>query len=98
MGPVSRWAVFNPKKAVAIWFLLMFRVFAVAGALGANYNDSFKLPNTESAKAQTILETKFAAAGNDATVAKVVFSPTTGTVDDPAVKKEVNALLTELRK
>ena len=69
MGPLSRWAVFNPKKAVAIWVVAMIGIFAAAGALGANYNESFKLPDTESKQAQDILEANFAAAGNeDATV------------------------------
>jgi RND superfamily putative drug exporter len=99
MGPLSRWAVFNPWKAVAIWVVAMIAIFVGAGALGANYNESFTLPNTESKQAQDILEAKFGSAGasnEDATV-KIVFSPATGTVQDAAVKKEVADLLAEVK-
>ena len=96
MGSLSRWAVFNPKKAVGIWVLVMVAIFGSAGALGANYNDSFKLPDTESKRAQDILEAKFGAAGNEDATVKVVFSPATGTVNDAPVQQEVEALLAEV--
>jgi RND superfamily putative drug exporter len=97
MGPLSRWAVLNPKKAVGIWVLAMVAIFGTAIGVGANYNDTFTLPNTESKKAQDILEAQFGAVGQEDTSAKVVFGPTTGTIEQESVKESMNELFTELR-
>ena len=51
---------------------------------------SFTLPDTESKQVQDILEADFGNAGNDDITAKIVFSPTTGKVTDPAAKAEAD--------
>src|SRR6478609_8307276 len=98
MGRLSRWAVFNPWKAVAIWVVAMVAIIVGAAALGSNFNESFKLPDTESKQAQDILEAQFGAAGNEDATVKIVFSPTSGKVTDPAVKAEVADLLADVKK
>ena len=96
MGPISRWAVFNPKKTVGIWLALIIAIFALAGAAKGVYNTSFSLPDTESSRAQTLLTEKFGALQTGAT-ADVVFSPVHGTVDDPAVRKAIEGLVTSTK-
>ncbi|TAK69410.1 MAG: MMPL family transporter [Actinomycetota bacterium] len=96
MGGLSRWAVLHPKSAILGWFVLMVVVFVGGGAAAGTLNDSFNLPDTESTTAQTLLEsngTSQAAFGN---TAKVVFSPSTGTVTDPAVVQRVTTLANEI--
>jgi putative drug exporter of the RND superfamily len=98
MGPLSRWAVFNPKKAVAIWVLAMVGLFVTAGVVGNNYNESFTLPDTESKQVQELLASEFGNAGNDDVTAKVVFSPAEGKVTAPEVKEQVAEILAELEQ
>lgn len=95
MGPLSRWAVRNPWKAVGIWVLLMVAVFAGASR-GADFNEAFNLPDTESNAALQMLQEDFGSASNDALVAKIVFSPTEGKVTDRAAKREIEAVLTDI--
>src|SRR6478609_1921377 len=97
MGRLSRWAVFNPWKAVAIWVVAMVAIIVGAGVLGSNFNESFKLPDTESKQAQDILEAKFPAAGNEDATVKIVFSPADGTIQTATVKKSVADLLAEVK-
>lgn len=100
MGSLSRWAVFNPKKAVAIWFLFMVVIFGLANTFKGEFNDSFSLPGTESKSAQDILDAKFTGFGGgaDGEEATVVFGVKQGKVTDAAVKKQIEAALVEFKK
>jgi RND superfamily putative drug exporter len=75
MGFLSRWAVFNPKKAVLIWVLVTLAAIGLASAFKGEYNDSFSLPDTESSQAQEVLERQFGGfgGGKDTEEATVVF-------------------------
>ena len=85
MGRVSRWAVRRPVLAIVAWLAAVLVVFGAAGAFGGQYNDTFTLPDTESARATEVLTDEFGGFGARTTV-DIVYSPTTGTVDDAAVK------------
>ncbi len=52
MGAASRWAVRRPWIAVAIWLAMALLIGGLAARFGGSYNDSFELPDTESAAAQ----------------------------------------------
>ncbi|HEY5185144.1 MAG TPA: MMPL family transporter [Actinomycetes bacterium] len=95
MGPVSRWSVRHPWRAIGAWALLVALVIVLAGQFGGSYNDSFSLPDTESATAQQILEREFGASSTSASV-QIVFAPASGRADAPAVKAEVDRLLAQL--
>ncbi|MDH3959151.1 MAG: MMPL family transporter, partial [Actinomycetota bacterium] len=97
MGPLSRWAVNRPWRALGVW-LLMAVIIGVAGVrLGGSYNDSFELPDTESAAAQELLSQVPGVedALTEATV-KVVWSPESGSAADPEVEEAATELLTEM--
>jgi RND superfamily putative drug exporter len=96
MGPVSRWSVRHPGRAIGVWALLVGIVIVLAAQFGGSYNNSFSLPNTESAKAQQILEQDFGASSTDASV-QVVFSPASGRADSAAVQAQLDPLLARLR-
>jgi RND superfamily putative drug exporter len=95
MGPLSAWAIRKPVVALLAWVVAVVVVGFFAVTLEGKFNDSFSLPNTQSALAQDFLEEVSAqdASSNSATV---VWSPTSGSVDDEAVKSQVDALLTKL--
>jgi len=100
MGPFSRWAVFNPKKAVGIWLLLMVSIFGLAFAFKGDYNDSFQLPNTESTTAQALLQDKFVGfeGGKDAAQATIVFGVDKGKISSTSNEKQIDAVLAEIKK
>jgi putative drug exporter of the RND superfamily len=91
MGAVSRWAVNRPWPAVIVWLVGLVLIGGLAGMFRGEFNDSFNLPDTESKVATDLLAANFPdAAKNQATI---VFSPASGTVNDPAVQSEVEALI-----
>jgi len=94
VGPISRWAVTRPKSAILAWFLMAAGIIGLATSFGGSYNNSFSLPNTESATAQALLERiPGAAASFSANTARVVWGADSGTVTDPAVAAPVTGML-----
>ena len=95
MGPLSRWAVNRPWTALAAWVLLAVLIGFSGARWGGSYNDSFELPDTESAAAQELLsqvpgvEDALAEAN-----VKVVWSPESGAATDPTVQAAATGLLT----
>ena len=97
MGAVSRWAVRRPWSAVVAWLVMAVLIGGLAARFGGSYNDSFELPDTESAAAQELLGQipGVEDALTTATV-KVVWSPEDATVTDPAVQAAAMDLLTQI--
>ncbi len=77
MGRVSRWAVRRPVLAIVAWLATVLVVFGAAGAFGGQYNDTFTLPDTESARATDVLTDEFGGFGARTSV-DIVYSPTIG--------------------
>lgn len=95
MGPISRWAVRRPWWAILSWVILLVVIFGSASKFAGTYNDSFNLPDSESTTAQQLLEENFGAMASAAS-ANVVFSPTSGTISQPAVESTINELTGEI--
>jgi len=95
LGSLSSGAIRRPVLALLAWVIVIGAAGFFAYTLDGKFNDSFSLPNTESALAQNFLEEVSAqdASTNSATV---VWSPASGTVQDKAVKREIDALLTKV--
>ncbi len=97
MGPLSRWAVNRPWRALAAWLLFAVTLGGLAAQFGGSYNDSFELPDTESAAAQDLLgQIPGVEDALTAATIKVVWSPESGAVTDPATEAAATELLTEL--
>ena len=95
MGALSRWAVRKPVLALIAWFIAMAGVIGVGTQLGGEFNDSFSLPDTESTTATEMLSTLPPSGAGEAAV-RIVWSPTTGSVTDPAVAAEITPVLEEI--
>ena len=97
VGAVSRWAVRRPWSAVAAWLVMAVLIGGLAARFGGSYNDTFELPDTESAAAQELLG-QIPGVEDAMTTAsvKVVWSPQAGTVTDPAVQAAAMDLLTQI--
>ena len=95
MGALSRWAVRKPVLALVSWFIAMAAVIGVGTQLGGEFNDSFSLPDTESTTATEMLSTLPPSGSGEAAV-RIVWSPTSGSVTDPAVAAEITPVLEEI--
>ena len=95
MGALSRWAVRKPVLALVAWFIAMAGVIGIGTQLGGEFNDSFSLPDTESTTATEMLSTLPPSGSGEAAV-RIVWSPATGSVTDPAVAAEITPVLEEI--
>ena len=95
MGPLSRWAVNHPKTAILTWIGFAAAIVIAAANFGGQFNNSFSLPDTESAKAQELLEQLPNSEGFTAATAKIVWSPDQGKATDDDVTKTISATLKE---
>lgn len=94
MGAVSRWAVNKPWQAIIVWIVLLLTILTSAALFRGEFKDTFNLPDTESKVATDILVEQFPEAATQQ--ASVVFSPDSGTVDQPQVQQRINELLAKI--
>lgn len=94
MGPISRWAVNKPKSAILAWVVMAVAIFGLAAGFGGTYNNSFSLPDTESATAQELLEQIPGAKESlTAATAKVVWSAEDTSANAPTVAQSMTGTL-----
>ncbi len=93
---LSTWAVTKPKHALLAWVLLLIAIAGVAARFGGEFNDTFELPDTESATATELLEQTAAADAASGNQALVVWSPAEGAVTDPQVAQQIDPYLQQL--
>ncbi len=99
MGRISQWAVRHPVWGILTWVLLAVTIGVLGVAFGGDYNDDFKLPDTESTTAQDLLSGLSGTAGTGAGLdGQVVWSPDSGSVTDQASQQAMTDLLTTLSK
>ena len=96
MGIMARWAVRRPVIALISWFVTVVIAVGVGLGFGGNLNDSFDLPDTESTVAQEYLGQLPNAGGSSGASVRIVWSPTQGTVLDPAVVDTVTPVLEQI--
>ena len=97
MGPISRFAVRKPWIAIGAWIIILIAIFGGASKFAGAYNDSFSLPDTESTKAQEVLQAKFGGLASNAN-ANILFSPETGTIQQPSVKASIDQLEAKVKQ
>jgi len=98
VGAVSKWAVNRPKSAIGVWLAMVAIILGLAVTVGGSYNDSFSLPDTESTKAQALLEQIPGASDSfTAATAKVVWrGDGDALAQDEAVRAPIMAMLTTI--
>ncbi len=95
MGALSRWAVHRPWAALGAWFVMAVLMGVSAATWGGTYNDSFELPDTESAAAQQLIA-EIPGVSDELTTSsvKVVWSPAEGSATDAETTESMTQLLT----
>jgi RND superfamily putative drug exporter len=93
---LSTWAVEKPKQALLGFFALLLVLGFSAAQFGGEFNDSFELPDTESATATELLSQTAAASESSGGTARIVWSPDSGTALDPEVLAQIEPTLVEI--
>ncbi len=86
---LGRYAFRNPGKVIAAWVVLLAAIMGTVGALGPNFDNSFSVPDSESADGFDILEEHFDGLGAGAG-GSIVFEADQG-IDDPEVVAAMTA-------
>jgi RND superfamily putative drug exporter len=81
---------------VVLWLIAVFGMNAIESSVGSSYTDNFKLPDTESARAITLLQRNAPKASGD--TEQVVIATKHGKITDPAVKAKAEAMLADLAR
>jgi RND superfamily putative drug exporter len=84
LARIGAWCYDHRKAAVGIWLTALIVVFGAAGAIGAAYDASTAIPDSESADGFDVLEQYFAELGAGGASGTIVFRADQG-IDDPAV-------------
>ena len=88
---LADWSYRRRRRVLAAWIVLLIGTVAGAGAFGGSYHFTFTTPNSDSKRAQDLLESRFTSrSGEDV---NVVFERPNGTVDDPATRTAIDATL-----
>ncbi len=91
MASLARWCFHHRRIVLSLWLVALIGFGAVDRAVGSAYANNFSLPATDSSRALDILRTNFPAQAGD--TEQIVIQAKDGTLNDPATKAEVTAML-----
>jgi RND superfamily putative drug exporter len=92
---LASWCFRHRRIVLLSWLVALIGLGALTSTLGSAYNDSFTLPGTESTKALNLLQHAFPAQAGESDT--IVWHTATGSVNDPAVRTRVTAMLTQVQ-
>jgi len=92
MRRFATWCTGHRKTVILSWIVALIGVGMIAGSVGSDFSEDFKLPASDSTDAFDLLESKFPAQSGD--TATIAFKAGEG-VDSPAVRKTMRGLFTE---
>ena len=96
MSALARWCFAHRKSVLAAWLIVLVASVGAGRVVGTHFSSSFRLPDTQSARALALLKADFRAASGSSD--QVVFSTATGTVRDPSVEAQVSATLARIAR
>ena len=94
MASFARWCYRHRVIVVIAWLVVLFSVVGIERVVGSSYSNTFSLPGTESARAQTLLTSALPKQAGDSDT--IVWHVKSGKVTDPAVQAQIEALLNKV--
>jgi RND superfamily putative drug exporter len=94
MLKLARWSTTHRRYVVIGWIALIVAVGAFAQSAGTEYSNNFTLPNSDAQRAADLLQKSFPAQAGDRD--QIVFSVSSGTVLNPAVRQRMSAMFAEV--
>ncbi len=96
MLKLARWSTTHRKYVVIGWIVLLLLVNVLAQSAGTSYSNNFTLPNSDAQRASDLLAHSFPTQAGDRDT--IVFKVDNGTVNDPAVRRHMEAMFAEVAK
>ena len=85
MRRFATWITGHRKTVIFGWIAALVVIGMLAGSIGADYEEEFKLPKSDSQEAFDLLENKFPAQSGD--TATIAFSTATTVINSVSTKK-----------
>ncbi|HEX6476075.1 MAG TPA: MMPL family transporter, partial [Acidimicrobiales bacterium] len=92
MHSIATWCFRHRRVVLAAWLLALVALFGISSAAGSAYSNSFTLPHTDSTRAVDLLKAASPQQSGD-TEQIVVATRGGSTIDSPAVRSQVDAML-----
>jgi putative drug exporter of the RND superfamily len=94
MRALAKWSVRHRRLVVTAWLVGLIGLSVISQSVGSSYKDSFSLPGTQSFEALSLLQKAAPKAAGDRE--QIVVAVKQGKVTDPAVRSQVEAMLTKV--
>jgi RND superfamily putative drug exporter len=91
VASVARWCFRHRRIVLAIWLVALVGFGALDRTVGSSFANNFSLPATDSSRALNVLKANFPSRAGDSE--QIVIQSRSGTLNDPATKAEVTAML-----
>ena len=96
MLKLARWSTTHRKYVIIGWIALLLAINVLAQSAGTSYSNNFTLPNSDAQRAADLLDKSFQTQAGDRDT--IVFKVDSGSVRDPAVKAQMQAMFDEVAK
>jgi len=96
MAALARWCFRHRRIVVLLWVVALLGLGGASAAVGSDFKDDFKLPNTESKKALDLL--KESSPQQSGETDQIVVHAKQGKLTDPAVRGKVEAMFADVSK
>jgi putative drug exporter of the RND superfamily len=93
---LAGWCFRHRRVVLVLWLVALVGTFAATRVAGTDFSTKFQLPDTQSARALSLLQKDFPAASGSSD--QIVMHATSGTLHDPAVKAKAQQMLAEVAK
>jgi RND superfamily putative drug exporter len=93
MRRLATWTTGHRKTVIFGWIVALVSMMFLAGAVGSDFTEEFKLPDSDSKQALDLLDERFPAQSGEA--AQIVFKADQG-VEAPAVEKKMEGVFKEV--
>jgi putative drug exporter of the RND superfamily len=95
MRRFATWTTGHRKTVIIGWIVALIGIGMIAGSVGADYSEDFKLPSSDSQEAFDLLENRFPAQSGE--TAQIVYKSDAG-VESAAVKPKMERVFAEVEK
>jgi RND superfamily putative drug exporter len=95
MRSFATWTTGHRKTVIFGWIVALIVMVMASGAIGSDFSEEFKLPQSDSTEAYKLLEDRFPQQSGETSL--IVFQSDQG-VESPAVKKEMEAVFAKVGK
>jgi putative drug exporter of the RND superfamily len=95
MRRFATWCTGHRKTVILGWIAALIGVVMIAGSVGSDFSEDFKLPASDSQEAFDLLETRFPAQSGDTVT--IVYKAEGG-VEAPAVRREMEGVFASVAK